>query len=72
MLTILFLFLFFGVFGKLLWLAIRAAWGISKILLGLVFLPIVLIGLLISGLLSLAFPILAIVGIYTIIKTVTA
>ena len=30
MLTFLFFVLLFGIFGKLIWLAVRAAWGISK------------------------------------------
>ena len=63
MLTILFLILMIAVFGKLIWLAIRAAWGITKVLFSIVFLPIVLIALALSGLIVVALPILIIVGL---------
>lgn len=63
MLTILFLLLMIVVFGKLVWLAIRAAWGITKVLFSIVFLPIILIILALSGLMVVALPILIIVGL---------
>lgn len=63
MLTIIFLLLMIVVFGKLIWLAIRAAWGITKVLFSIVFLPIVLIVLALSGLMVAALPILIIVGL---------
>lgn len=63
MLTILFLLLMIVVFGKLIWLAMRAAWGITKVLFSIVFLPIVLIVLALSGLMVIALPILIIVGL---------
>ena len=57
MLTLLFIICFFAVFGKLLMFGIKAAWGISKFLL------VILIGLVVGGLIYLAFPILIVVGI---------
>ena len=63
MLTILFLLLMIVVFGKLIWLAMRAAWGITKVLFSIVFLPIVLIVLALSGLMVVALPVLIIVGL---------
>ena len=54
---------FFAVFGKLLMFGIKAAWGISKFLLTIVLLPVILIGLVVGGLIYLAFPILIVVGI---------
>ena len=63
MLTIIFLLLMIVVFGKLIWLAIRAAWGIAKVLFSIVFLPIVLIVLALSGLMVVALPVLIIVGL---------
>ena len=51
------------VFGKLIWLAMRAAWGITKVLFSIVFLPIVLIVLALSGLMVVALPVLIIVGL---------
>mgnify|MGYP007092036245 CR=1 FL=1 len=61
MLTILFLIFLFGIFGKLFFFGIRAAWGISKFVLMVVFL--ILIGMLIVGLVKLAFPLLLIFGV---------
>ena len=50
------------VFGKILGLAIKAAWGISRIIVTLVMMPMILIGLVLSGLLALALPLLIVVG----------
>ena len=68
MLTLLFIICFFAVFGKLLMFGIKAAWGISKFLLTIVLLPVILIGLVVGGLVYLAFPILIIVGIVTLLS----
>lgn len=70
--TLLFMILLVMVFGKLVKISFKAAWGLSKILLTLVLLPIVLIALVIGGFLSLAFPILIAVGIVTLVKSVSA
>ena len=56
------------VFGKLIGFAIRAAWGISKVIVTLVFLPLILIGLVLGGLIYLALPILFVVGLVTLFK----
>lgn len=63
MLMLLFVILLFIVFGKLLVLSIKAAWGITKILFTVICLPIILIVLVIGGLIYIALPILIIVGI---------
>lgn len=63
MLTILFMICMLGVFGKLLIFGVRAAWGVSKLLLTVVFFPVVLVCMVFVGLIHLAFPILIIVGI---------
>ena len=68
MLTFLFIVLLLTVFGKLLILAIKAAWGITKILLNIVLLPLVIIGMFLSGLTYLALIALAIVGLVSLIK----
>ena len=60
MITLLFCILMFTVFGKLALVAIRAAWGISKVIICLVFAPLFLIVLLISGLVYIALPLLLI------------
>lgn len=70
MLTIAFAVLMIVVFGKLAIFAFKATWGIAKILLSVVFLPIIIIGFFISGLLYIAFPILIVVGIIALIKSV--
>ena len=56
------------VFGKLIGFAIRAAWGISKVIVTLVFLPLILIGLVLGGLIYLALPILIVVGLVALFK----
>ena len=68
-LTILFLILLFTIFGKLLSIAIKAAWGSTKNLFSIVFLPLVLIGLFFSGLVYVALIVLIIVGIVSLVKS---
>lgn len=63
MLTILFLIFLFGIFGKLFFFGIRAAWGISKFVLMVGFFPVILLGMLVVGLVKLAFPLLLIFGV---------
>lgn len=63
-----FIILMFVVFAKLIFFAIQMAWGIGKVLLWLIALPFVLVALAFAGLFTLAFPILAIVGLVAILK----
>ena len=72
MLTLLFLICMLGIFGKLLIFGLRAAWGVSKLILTVVFFPVILIGMVFAGLIYLAFPILIIVGIVTLYKYITS
>lgn len=67
MLTLLFTILMLLVFGKILVFAIKAAWGISKIVCTIVLLPILLVGLVVIGLVKIALPILLVVGILSIL-----
>lgn len=69
MLTLLFVICMLWVFGKLLIFALKATWSISKILLTIVLLPAILIIMVIGGLLYIAFPILIIVGIVSLITS---
>ena len=62
MLTLIFLVMMILVFGKILGFAIRTAWGVSKIVCTVVFLPLLLVGLVLIGLVKIALPILLIVG----------
>ena len=59
----LFMILMIFVFGKLFFFGIRAAWGISKFVLMVVFFPVILLGMLVVGLVKLAFPLLLIFGV---------
>lgn len=68
MLTFLFFVLLFGIFGKLIWLAVKAAWGISKIVFLIVFLPVVVLVLFFSGLVYVALGLLVVIGIVSLIK----
>lgn len=67
MLTLIFVIMMFVVFGKLIGLAIRATWGITKVLFTIVFLPIILICMVVGGLISVALPVLAVIGIVALI-----
>ena len=68
MLSFLFTILMIVVFGKLIGFAIRATWGISKVIVTLVLLPMILIVLVLGGLLSIAFTILVIVGLIALVR----
>ena len=54
MLTLLFIILMIAVFGKVIGIAIKAAWGLTKVLVTIVFLPIILIVMAVSGFMTLA------------------
>ena len=67
MLSLLFAICMIWVFGKLLLFGIKAAWGISKFIVTIVLLPLVLIGMVVGGLMYIAFPILIVVGIIALV-----
>lgn len=67
MLTLVFWILMLMTFGKILKFALKAAWGISKILVSLVFLPLFLVVLVFQGLVALALPIVLIVGVISLV-----
>lgn len=60
---LLFLVLLFMIFGKLLSIALKAAWGITKILVSVVLFPLALVMLVIVGLTYVALPVLIITGV---------
>ena len=66
MLEILFTICMLWVFGKLFFFGLRAAWGLTKLLAVVVFLPVILIGLVLMGLISIALPIVIVVGIISL------
>ena len=72
MIEILFAVLMLMAFGKLLGWAIKAAWGITKILVTVILFPLVLIGMVFAGLVYLAIPIVIIVGIVALVGSATA
>lgn len=67
MITIGALILMFYVFGKIALFAIKAAWGIGKIILTIVFLPLILLGMIFSGLFVFAVPLLIVVFFLSIL-----
>ena len=71
MITLIFIILMIMVFGKLLIWSIKAAWGITKRLFTVVFLPIVLIALALSGAIYIAIVLLIIGGIVTLVELAT-
>lgn len=69
MLTLLFIICMFGVFGKLFFFGLKAAWGLSKFVLTIILLPISLMVMVSCGLLYFAFVLLIVVGIMSFFKT---
>lgn len=67
MLTLTFVVLMFLIFGKLIGVAWKAAWGISKIVCSVLLLPLFLVGLVIIGLIQIALPLLLVVGVISLI-----
>ena len=63
MLSLLFTIFFFMIFGKMIGFAFRATWGIFKVLMYLVFLPLILVAMVFGGLVYIALPILLVVGL---------
>lgn len=68
MLELLFAIGMIWVFGKLLLFGIKAAWSITKILCIIILLPVILVGLVVGGLIWLAFPILIVIGIVALVS----
>lgn len=65
----LFMILMFYIFGKLFFFGLKAAWGLSKIVLTIILLPITLMVMVSCGLLYFAFVLLIVVGIISFFKT---
>ena len=63
MLSLLFTICMIGFVGKLFMFGLKASWGILKLLCTVVFLPLILIGMVLVGLIHIAFPILLIAGV---------
>ncbi|MBR1642805.1 MAG: hypothetical protein IJ683_10840 [Butyrivibrio sp.] len=67
MMTLLFIILFFYVFGKLAGFAFRATWSILKVVFFFVFLPFALISLVVGGLIYIVVPVLLFMGIISLL-----
>ncbi len=70
MLTILFCVLMIAVFGRILWFAIQMTWSITKIVVGVILLPLILVVLAAWGLLYIAFPLLLVIGLFSLCRRV--
>ncbi|MCR4831284.1 MAG: hypothetical protein K5883_07525 [Pseudobutyrivibrio sp.] len=63
----LFTILFFIIFGRMIGFAFRMTWGLFKVLLYIVFLPLILLLMVFGGLIYIALPLLIIVGVLSLI-----
>ena len=62
-LLLLFILCMIGFIWKLFMFGIKASWGIMKLLCTVVLFPVILIGMVVGGLLYIAFPLLIIAGV---------
>lgn len=67
MLTLLFIILMFSVFGKILHMAIKLTWGITKVVFTLIFLPFIVIGLAVAGFMYLSILVLIVAGFFAFV-----
>ena len=72
MLTLLFVILMVVVVGKIAMLAIKAAWGITKIVFAVVLFPVFLIAMAVSGFMALSFIALIIGGLIALVASAVA
>ncbi len=67
MMTLLFTILFLGMMAKLIGFAFRFSWGLFKVLLCLIFLPLILVAMVFGGLIYFALPVLLVVGLVSML-----
>ena len=67
MLSLLFIILMFSVFGKILHMAIKLTWGITKVVFTLIFLPFIVIGLAVAGFMYLSILVLIVAGFFAFV-----
>ena len=67
MFTLLFVLFTFLIFGKLFLFAVKASWGLLKILFTILLVPFVLITLVFAGLFYVALPVLGVAGVVSLI-----
>ena len=68
---ILFFVLMIFIFGKLAIFGLKMAWGIAKFVCLILLLPVFLIALVTAALFIIAVPILAVVGLFTLLGAAT-
>ncbi len=68
MLEMIFAIMMISVFGRLFVFGLRATWGFARLAATIVFLSIILAGVLLAGLVQIAFPVLAVVGLVSLIR----
>ncbi len=71
MMTLLFMITVGWVVWKIAILGIRMTWGLTKFVFGLIVFPILVIGLFFAGLVYLAVPLLAVVGLVALLGGIT-
>ena len=69
MLSLLFAICMIWFIGKFFIFGVRASWVILKLLCTVVFFPVILIGMVVGGLIYIAFPLLIIGGIIALISS---
>ena len=69
MLSLLFAFCMIWFIGKFLIFGVKASWGIMKLLCTVIFFPVILIGMVIGGLMYIAFPLLIVAGIIALVTS---
>lgn len=72
MFTFLFVIMMCAIFGNLFVFALKAAWGIGKLVFYFAFLPLIIIGMMIAGIAYVAVPLLVIIGIVSLVKMFAA
>jgi hypothetical protein len=70
--SIIFGILMVAVFGKMIIWSFRATWGILRVLLTIVLLPLILIAMALSGLIYVALVVLVICGVVTWVASALA
>ncbi|MDH6367312.1 MULTISPECIES: hypothetical protein [Breznakia] len=60
-------FLFLIIFSRIIWVAVKATWSVTKIVLFIFFMPLLFIGAIIGGLMYVAIPLLVVAGIISLI-----
>ena len=68
MLELIFAVLMISVFGRLFVFGLRATWGFARLISAVVLMPILFAVVILGGLLRIAFPVLAIIGLVSLIR----